>query len=220
MNDFFQSDYRRMFYTKGIAAWATALIHKALEKNFPVNRGLTILEVGGGEGFHVPYVSPDFDEYVLLDLEERELDAAAKELQRLGKLIQVISDASDIPFADNSFDRVIFMCVLHHLEKIDSALLEARRITKNQGWISVYLPCDPGILYRFLRRIFTYRMSRKLSINYEVVNAFEHRNHIASLISILCSIYSSDKIEMSWRPFPVKFWNANIYCVVNIQKIS
>lgn len=218
MSDFYSSNYREMFYMRGVTSKATSIIHKALEHDFDSNIGQQILEIGGGEGFHVPYVAPDFHKYVLLDLQNRELDETAKKYQRLEKLVQVVARGDHLPFPDESFDRVIFMCVLHHLEKIDSTLFEARRVLKRNGIISIYLPCDPGFLYRILRRLFTWKRQRELDIDYETVNAFEHRNHIFSLIRILKFIFSQDLIAYRWRPIPLPFWNANLYCIIRIQK--
>jgi phosphatidylethanolamine/phosphatidyl-N-methylethanolamine N-methyltransferase len=218
MKDFYNSNYRELFYSKGISSWATSRIHKALEKKFPTNKGMKILEVGGGEGFHVPYVRPDFEKYTVLDIQERDLDLEASNLSKAGKLTQIVADACNLPFEDKAFDRVIFMCVLHHLERIDLALSEARRVVKDKGCISIYLPCDPGLIYRFLRRIFTSRRSRNIGLNYEVINAFEHRNHILSLVLIIKSLFGRDKVGVTWRPFPLRSWNINLFCIVVIQK--
>jgi phosphatidylethanolamine/phosphatidyl-N-methylethanolamine N-methyltransferase len=218
MSDFYSSNYREMFYARGVTSRATSLIHKALERDFNRNTGHQILEVGGGEGFHVPYVTPDFHQYILLDLQKRELDETAKKYELLGKLTQVVASGDDLPYPDASFDRIIFMCVLHHLEKIDSTLMEARRVLKSGGCISVYLPCDPGFTYRLLRRLITWKRQRELDFDYETLNAFEHRNHISSLIRILKFFFSQDLIIYRWRPIPLPFWNTNLYCIIRIQK--
>jgi ubiquinone/menaquinone biosynthesis C-methylase UbiE len=68
------------------------------------------------------------------------------------------------------------------VDDVENSLKEARRVCKNGGVISIYLPTDPGIMYRFMRKIFTARRASKLRINYEYINALGHRNHFYSII--------------------------------------
>jgi phosphatidylethanolamine/phosphatidyl-N-methylethanolamine N-methyltransferase len=215
---FFSEKYKQFFYSDGASSWATRIIHKATEKEFKSNKNHALLEIGGGEGFHVPYVFPDFRNYTILDKVHRPLDTTAQALHAQKKLVQIIGDASNLQMSNDKYDRVILMCVLHHLQLIEESLQEARRVCSPGGIISIYLPCDPGFVYRSLRVIFTFRQARKLGINYKTINAFEHRNHVSSLMTIVKHVFAADAIVSKWRPFPIKTWNFNLFVILKITK--
>ena len=63
-----------------------------------------------------------------------------------------IVDVHKTPYTDNSFDRVIATCLLHHLDNPIIALQEIRRIVKTDGIVSISLPCDPGLAYRIAKK--------------------------------------------------------------------
>lgn len=207
-----------MFYSSGASSWATRIIHKATEKEFKSNNNHNILEIGGGEGFHVPYVFPDFRKYTIVDTLSRPLDTFAQKLCVQNKLLQITGEASNLQLPNDEYDRVILMCVLHHVQSIQESLKEARRVCKPGGIVLIYLPCDPGFIYRCLRLIFTFRPSQKLGINYKIINAFEHRNHVSSIITIVKHIFFADTVVSKWRPIPIKTWNFNLFVVLKITK--
>ncbi len=215
---FFKDKYKQFFYSDGASSWATRIIHKATEKDFKSNKNHYILEIGGGEGFHVPYVFPDFRNYTILDKIPRPLDTYAQTLHVQNKLLQITGDASNLQMPNDKYDRVILMCVLHHLHSIEESLKEARRVCKPGGIVLIYLPCDPGFIYRILRVIFTFRQARKLGINYKLINAFEHRNHVSSLVTIVKHVFFADTVVSKWRPLPIKTWNFNLFVVLKITK--
>ena len=169
-------EYEAFFYDRSLAAWATKIIHKAFENNIESNFN-KVLEVGGGEGHHLKYVNHPYEQYFLTDIDLRPLTDYAELVKASGKLVNEFQDSSKLTYVDNQFDRVIFMCVLHHVNDIEKTLKEARRVAKSGGLISIYLPTDPAILYRLLRKIFTFNQSRKLKTDYEHINALTHRNH-------------------------------------------
>lgn len=215
--DYYKTTYSELYYKKGLSHWATRLIHVALERHFKSNKDFRILEIGGGEGFHTEYVVDDFCKYVLTDIKPRKLSLVAQKLANNGKLEVRKCKAESLSLGNNEFDRVIFMCVLHHLEGIRESLDEARRVTKSGGWVSIYLPCDPGALYRFTRFIFLFARLRDLNLNFQVMNAFEHRNHFKSLISIIKEMFKDDEIKLMYFPLPFPTWNFNLYAVIHIR---
>lgn len=218
MTNFYEEDYRKLFYSKSPASAATNLIHRALEKRHRKNHFSKVLEIGGGEGFHVRHVQHSFDHYYLSDIEIRPLDDFAEDLKTKEKLTHIRKDSADLGFNDESFDRVILMCVLHHLPEIEKSLFEARRVTRTAGVVSIYLPCDPGLMYRFARFIFTNSRSKKLGIDYPLVNAREHRNHFNSINKILKHVFAQDDIVVRRSPFVIPSWNLNFYYIINISK--
>jgi len=132
-----------------------------------------------------------------------------------------IQDAQALSFPENKFDRVISTCVLHHLIYPELALLEMRRVAKPGGRISIALPTDPGITYRFLRLITTVRNARRFELNseLEIVHAFEHRNHYLGIIPLICEVFKNDLIRKSNRPFGLFGYHLNAFTVFQITKI-
>jgi ubiquinone/menaquinone biosynthesis C-methylase UbiE len=63
----------------------------------------------------------------------------------------ILAYATSIPSGHNLFDRVIVTCVLHHIPNLELALTEIRRVAKPGAQINLYVPCDPGSLYRGVR---------------------------------------------------------------------
>lgn len=215
---FFDSGaYERIFYSGGAPDLATRFIHWMLEKNNKT-KSSTVLEVGGGEGFHVGYVDPSYDKYILSDIAERPLYGKAKVLQKSGKLLFLKSDAHNLTVENNSVDRVIMMCVLHHLSDVEQALSEARRVTCAGGTISIYLLCDPGFIYVTLRKLFLRTRTKHLGIDYELINAREHRNHYPGIKRLIYHVFRDDNVQEKKFPFPMFDFNLNLFSCIYIHK--
>ena len=220
MTKFYENTYKEMFYSNGASTWATRRIHKALELRTKQFNSKKILEIGGGEGFHVEYVDQNYNEYWLTDLDPRPLDGLAADLFRQGKLFIKKEDAAKLSFKTDTFDRVIFMCVLHHLNDLPNSLSEARRVVKNGGHVSIYLPCDPGIVYRFIRKIFTAKQAKRLNADYELLNALEHRNHFLGIYLVLKNVFNKDIMKIQKWPIPIPSWNLNLYYILHVKIVK
>jgi ubiquinone/menaquinone biosynthesis C-methylase UbiE len=217
--DFFEKDYERMFYSGGLSGWLTGFIHSSLERNFSQNSFFPrTLEVGGGQGRHVKSVHHTFEEYCLLDVRELPLVSYAEDLRVKGRLHFVTGKAERLPFHAESYDRIIMMCVLHHVEDVEQCLREARRVCKPGGQISIYLPCDPGIIYRFIRKLILLTNSHSRTIDYELVNAREHRGHVFSIHRLIQEVYTSDTVSERRWPFTWFPLDFNIFSVIHIAK--
>ena len=106
-----------------------------------------MLEVGAGSGHHLPYVSKDFQQYVMTDVSEEMLNIARKKFcaeVSSDSLVIEKQDATSLNYPDDSFDRLIATHVLEHLPNPVSVLSEWNRVVRPDGIISIVLPCDPG----------------------------------------------------------------------------
>lgn len=203
-NDFYESGlYQDLFYEGGVSGWATKLMHKRLESFPPRNKFDVILEIGGGEGFHVEFVKENYKLYLLTDIRKRKLSDFALKKKENGQLKQLIVDGHNLEFDTSSCDRVIMMCVLHHLTDPYVAMEEARRVLKHGGLLSIYLPHDPSPFYRGIRKILLWYKTKELGIDYALINAREHKNHFYGIKVMLSRVFEDDSITI--RKFPLNF---------------
>jgi phosphatidylethanolamine/phosphatidyl-N-methylethanolamine N-methyltransferase len=216
--DFYNGTYRAMFYEKGSASIATKFIHMALEMH-PNKKNLSFpktLEIGGGEGLHFEYVKSGYETYFLSDIRVSPLCPAAENAATEGKLKFILENAESLTLDDSSIDRAIYACVLHHLPNPEIALKESRRVTKSGGMISIYLPCDPGFVYRKFRRLLTGKRARELKIDYELMNVRQHINHHYQLSKLIKEVYKDDLIRVRNFPFQFLSYDFNIFSVYHI----
>jgi ubiquinone/menaquinone biosynthesis C-methylase UbiE len=198
----------------------TRTYHKALERNISRPFQSYILEIGGGKGEHLKFIKHDFHSYTLLDLKSE----GAKSLvptELLDKVEFIKGDARNIDQQDSIYDRVISTCVLHHIPNVEIALYELRRVAKNQAQISIYLPHDPGLFYRWIRHWTSHRKQVGIlgtsmkEIKY--LWSLEHPNHYLGILSAVKMIFKDDEIKVKRYPVPWLSWNTNLFSIVSIR---
>jgi ubiquinone/menaquinone biosynthesis C-methylase UbiE len=109
--------------------------------------GDKVLDVGCGEGRHIIHACLEHNILGFgVDLSLRDL-ATAKErftpfanynIHSQFSLLQ--TDATHLPFADNSFDKIICSEVLEHIEHYSDVLCEIKRVLKPTGILAVSVP--------------------------------------------------------------------------------
>jgi len=205
----------------------SSFFHKRIEKNLPYGKFERVLEVGAGSGEHFRYVSHDFQEYVISDLVHPELEPdlalLISELRVKGKDIRIeIQDVQDLSYPDSHFDRIVITCLLHHVSDPLAALKEVRRIVKDGGLVSIYVPSDPGLIYRLAQRMFSTISFRRFFSDQEIqfLRACEHRNHVGSLIGMISGIFEFDSVRQRSFPKYNAGWNTRIFDVfqINVKK--
>jgi ubiquinone/menaquinone biosynthesis C-methylase UbiE len=216
-----QDHFYEFFYPKIVGLEAKGLRsklwrypHKIVEKKFATNVGKTILEVGAGNGEHIPFVSPDFTRYVLTDISIGSLSR----IKNADKFEKLQADAESLPFPDSTFDRIIAMCLLAHLKNPEDALREWFRVSKNGSTIHIYVPCEPGISLRFFRFLITAPAVKKLGYKgFDLFMAREHRNSALNLMKYINVVFKSSHIAKIKRPFPFLSWNLNLFYIFEIE---
>ncbi len=96
-----------------------------------------LLDLGAGAGLYYPHVrriSPEI-EYHAIDVSEEALRAHPGYNEPNSKL--VLGDAHLLPYASHQFDVVMANHMLYHLEDVDQALTEIRRVMKPNGVLIV-----------------------------------------------------------------------------------
>lgn len=213
--EYYANLFRQVHYAEDSLGKFTRLAHRMLERDIK-NKATyeRVLEIGGHEAEHFNFVRHEFSQYVCTDI----VPASSTEID--SRLTFEIADAQDLPFGDSSFNRVLSVCVLHHLPKAHTALKEIRRVCSPGGLVSIYLPFDPGMLYRYLRHWVSHRkQSRlgKLSMREtKALWAREHVNHAPGLMQSVREVFEQDQISARRFPFPLLSWNFNLFIVYQI----
>ena len=132
----------RYWTRKGVLPWA-------LQDASPKGHGL---EIGGGSGLMAAELLRRFPDLRLTvtDFDASMLDGAHDVLLPFGGRAQVATaDATELQYADGTFDYVFSFIMLHHVVRWEAALTEALRVLKPGGWIVGF-----DILDTFLFRLF------------------------------------------------------------------
>ncbi len=186
--------------------------HKFLEKTFPSsNLNKNILELGASKDEHLKHCR-GFRSYVLSDMNLNLLED-----QKLSENVEIEKiDASKINSKNykKRFDRVIACNLLEHLENPEEKIVNWMSLLEKGGYLSLLVPCDPGILWRFGRNFGPRRDAKKQKLSYDLYMALEHKNPVSNLITI---IEEGFKIKGNFFPFPIRSWNLNLFYVVHIK---
>jgi SAM-dependent methyltransferase len=110
-----------------------------------VRRGEKLLDAGCGEGRHCFGALERGAHVVGLDLDAASLRAAAgglrnrgEELGQLGGMIR--GNTFELPFADDTFDKVICSEVMEHVHDFTGAARELARVTRPGGLAAITIP--------------------------------------------------------------------------------
>lgn len=118
------------------------LIIKDICSKIPLNKNDTVLDVGCGTGLLAIPLAQRCKQVYALDAGQRLLDKAKEN----GKKMKVTNvsflkgRATNLPFQDNFFDKVIMYSVIHYLEnerEIRKCVQELIRVCKSKGYILI-----------------------------------------------------------------------------------
>ena len=138
--DYDQSGYDYTKYWKG-RQYEHEAEKTALSRLLPTN-GDSILDLGGSFGRLMEVYAPRFTQATILDYSQFALDQAkqyANEKQ-ITNLETVKGDAYHTPFPDQSFDAIMMVRVLHHIEDTKALFTEVKRILRPGGVFILDVP--------------------------------------------------------------------------------
>jgi 2-polyprenyl-3-methyl-5-hydroxy-6-metoxy-1,4-benzoquinol methylase len=131
-------EYERMYRLEDSYWWFIgrhSLVTGFLQLAYPDRRDLTILDIGCGTGAmsaklaeHGNVVSADFSQLALTFSRKRNLNRLCA------------SDAIHLPFRSESFDVVVAMDILEHVEDDHAAIMEIQRVLKSGGRVISTVP--------------------------------------------------------------------------------
>lgn len=160
-----------------------------------LNRNMNVLELACGSGQlsfklyeHVKtYEATDFSEHMINE---------AKKGQTSSRLHFSVQDATNLPYADNSFDAVIISNALHIMPYPEKALAEIKRVLKDNG--TLFAPTfihGEGKGYRFRIKLMEaagfhtyFKWSEKEFAKFLIQNGFTPKKHkvIGDTLAPLC----------------------------------
>jgi phosphatidylethanolamine/phosphatidyl-N-methylethanolamine N-methyltransferase len=217
-NESLRAEYQKLSTNKSLSGRLLNYSHYLLEKTLVKNKYSKIIEVGSGFGTHFEYIRSNFDYYLMTDYSDvmfKEIKTKHIDAIKSGKLAIEIQDARKIKYDDSEFDRLIATHVLEHLADPVDVLSEWNRVVKNQGIISIVLPCDPGLLWRFGRNLGPRRNAIKEGFEYDYQQAAEHINSIFNLVTFIKYHFSS--IQEKWYPSFLPFADINLFYICHIK---
>lgn len=167
----------------------TEEMRELIISHMQIHDGEKILEVGCGTGYLSRYLCKGRKNLFItaVDLDENFLQTADKLARQ--EEIEAISflqaDAANLPFSENSFDRIVSHTFLTSIKKPERALSEMHRVVKSGGTISSITPMtiNPVVLEcgnypmdcKFIKK---YReLSEKVWKMYEGVNSITNYIH-------------------------------------------
>lgn len=198
----------------GLISKTWKIIHNIMEHPFRNMEFEKIIELGAGSGEHLSAVKSEYQIYYLTDLRIEPLRKFVKKPKLQIKKI----DITNIDFPDRNFDRTVVSCVLSHVNEPIEAISEIHRVTKHEGYLTIYLPCEPGILLRFIRNLTTVPKTIKMGIRDPYFSHFqEHRHYYLSLNHFIKNEFKEDQINSRYYPFPFLSWNFNLFKIYQIK---
>ena len=219
VDHYYKNFYSRMMghESNGILSILWKYPHILMEKPFKNNSGLRILELGFGEGEHIGFVKADYSEYTATDIDAERLYRIKDKMPPNARTMAC--DALQLPFEDNLFDRVIATCLIAHLPDPEKAMTEWRRVLKPGGKLTMYVPCEPGFSLRLFRKLFTAPKAKKLGFDgFNLYISRDHINDAFRVLNIAAEVFRMDSFKQVYRPFYIRSWYLNLFCVVQVTK--
>jgi len=111
--------------------------------------GKRVLDVGCGNGYMLAKFARSGTESYGIDLTAKALDVTKTRMKLSGLAVKLTqADSADLPFADNAFDMVYSLGVLHHSPDTEKSFREIHRVLRPGGKIVVMLYNKNSVFFR------------------------------------------------------------------------
>ena len=215
LKKFYLGNNYNLHMYEGLIGFFMRLSHKKMEKS--IEKKSNILEIGPGTHPHINYLKHDFDNYYVLD-RVKELSSF---YSNMSKVKFVHHSTNKLPFDDNFFDRIILSHCLEHIVNPEEILIEIYAKLKKGGNLTIALPTDPGLMWRFGKFIsanFLIKKNYDYSKDYYYyITAKDHVNSIFSLLPIIKQNFSNINFER-FEPFKISSLDLNLFYIIDITK--
>ena len=177
--------------------------HRAMEHPYRKDDKYSdVIEVGAGTGVHLGFVQHAFTRYALTDLREGSVEKARASFANDPRVTCSVADAQDLPYDNQSFDRLIATCLLIHLPHPEKALIEWRRVVRTNGVVTIYVP-NEGAFLHLARRLTTARVANRLGYRgLDLYLAREHGIRSQALDILIAHNFRKDRLIRRGWPLP------------------
>ena len=185
-------------------------------RKLPAKKRYKTLEIGAGLGEHLSYEKLEQQDYYCIELRKEMGDEISK---RFPKVNLIIGDCQKpLNLKNHFFDRILAIHVLEHLPNLPLALKEIARLLNPKGVFSIVIPCDPGCMYGFARKISAERIFYKEhKMNYKPIIRREHINSPDEIISCLKKHFILEK--RTFFPFRIPSVHLNLCMGMHLKKL-
>jgi ubiquinone/menaquinone biosynthesis C-methylase UbiE len=176
------------------------------------------LEIGAGIGEHIEYerlTEEQEREYYAVELRE---NMGAEIRRRFPRVQTIIGDCQKrLPSPDDYFDRILAIHVLEHLPNLPAAVRELYRVCdKEQGVLSIVIPCEGSLAYTLARRCSAQRIFQKrYGQSYKWFIEREHVNRPGEIMEELNPYFET--IDKTFFPFRVPFLFCNLVIGITLK---
>ncbi|MBT4513285.1 MAG: methyltransferase domain-containing protein, partial [Chloroflexi bacterium] len=129
----------------------SGILEELLHSDTCYSAGHKVLEAGcgvGGQTVILTRRSPE-TEFISIDISPESLSQAQVELEGITNVCFRQANITELPFDDESFDVVIELDVIHHVQDLGTTLAEIYRVLKPGGHFLVFEPniCNPLMFF-------------------------------------------------------------------------
>ena len=140
------------FYKNPIARFLFKRRLKKALKMLDANKSRAVLDAGTGIGYFLPALAARFQRVDAIDYHKESVECAEFMIKskNIGNVYLVVGDILKMPYADNAFDAVVCLSALEHIENLEAALAEMKRVLKPEGILLVGYPMEDWLMKLFL----------------------------------------------------------------------
>ncbi len=181
------------------------------------NKGLSILEVGFGQGTDLVQFAKAGAKCTGIDYTPKHFELAKLNFELRGLTADLhLGDAANLPFKDNTFDKIYSFGVLHHTPDIKQCIDEVYRVLKPDGVFIMSL-YHKNSLFHYYKKVFIDGILKLkfLTLGYMGVMATLEEGADGKLIKPLVNVYN----KKSLTPMLSKFKSTE-YNIRHLQKID
>jgi SAM-dependent methyltransferase len=215
---FYLVDYENIM-SGGLVGHLWKHIHRLIDKPLESLNRPRIIEVGSGNGQHFSQTKLSSIEYLEVDIREDMHRFLDLEKSKANNRRFEIGDATTLThIKDRSYEALISTCLFAHLRDLELAIVNWNRVVTEDGSLVIYVPCEPGILLRFIRYFSTKRKIQKAGYDHSYIHWREHRNHYPLMKSVITSEFANHSIKIKKFPFNFLPWDCNLFSLFIIKK--
>ena len=220
-NNIYQNNnYQKATYT-GLSKVLYYLNHKLLDFRVDKINNKHILEVGGGARPHIDYMdTSQIKTYTILD--DKIFKNEVKKLKKKYKKIK-------FNFIDHKklkqskikikYSRLISSHTFEHFRYFEDDFIKLINMIDSKAIISIAIPCDPGLVWRFLQYISFFKQKKYYGWNKlkekDLDDARDHITPAQNIMKIINYYFAGNK--KFFFPFLVPLIEFNIFLIIQIK---